>query len=465
MTYLQAIQYLESFVDYERLTDYPYKQSFRLERIRDLLNSIGNPQDYLRCIHIAGTKGKGSTAAFTAYILKEAGYRVGLYTSPHLSDFKERIRILRSRTQNLESKTCFEGMILDDELVSLVEKLKPALDKFSQSAKYGSLSFFEVYTALAFVYFKEKNVDFAVLETGLGGRLDATNVAGSYICGITPISFEHTKLLGNTLAEIAKEKAGIIKPDSIVVCAPQEKEAIEVIRGMAKEMKARLFEVGKDIFYEKQSGGFSVLGAFAEYPGLEIQLLGRHQFINAAVAIGIIEGMRFYDLILDAYFIRQGLYHTLWPGRCEVVSREPFIVFDGAQNVASAKALKEVIKESLRYKKLILVLGVSNDKDIKGICNELSELADEVILTKSANPRSSDPKVLSGYFHNKKLHLTGNTAEAKKKISDLAGKEDLVLVTGSLFVVGELRPFFISTGSVSKAVPVLDMCTKVFPAL
>ncbi|MBU0709557.1 MAG: hypothetical protein KJ793_02475, partial [Candidatus Omnitrophica bacterium] len=353
-------------------------------------------------------------------------------------------------TQNLEPKTCFEGMILEEELADLVERFKPAIDKFSQSTKYGSLSFFEVYTAIAFVYFKEQNIDFAVLETGLGGRLDATNTVKPYISAITPISFEHRQLLGYSLREIAGEKAGIIKPDTIVVSGPQEKEVMEVIRDRCKKMKVKLFEVGKDIFYEKQAERFSVLGAFAEYPGLEIKLLGRHQVINAALAVGIIEGLRFYDIILNAYSIRQGLYHTLWPGRCEVISREPFVVLDGAQNVASAKALKETIQENFRYKKLILVLGISKDKDLKGICDELSELADEVILTKSANPRSGDPEVLADYFPGKKLHLTKNTEEAREKISDLADKQDLVLVTGSLFVVGELRPPLIEASSLPK---------------
>ncbi|MBU0709709.1 MAG: bifunctional folylpolyglutamate synthase/dihydrofolate synthase, partial [Candidatus Omnitrophica bacterium] len=372
MTYPQAIQYLESFVDYERLTEYPYKQSFRLERIRGLLNSIDNPQNSLRCIHIAGTKGKGSTSAFVTYILREAGYRVGLYTSPHLSGFRERIRIIQPRTQNLEPKTCFEGMILEEELADLVERFKPAIDKYSDITKYGPLSFFEVYTVLAFVYFKEQNVDFAVLETGLGGRLDATNTVNPYICAITPISLEHRQLLGDSLGEIAGEKAGIIKPNAIVVSAPQETEVLEVIRDRCKEMKAKLFEVGKDIFYEKQTDGFSVLGAFGEYPGLAITLLGKHQIVNATLAVGIIEALRFYGIILDAYSIRQGLYHTLWPGRCEVISREPFVVLDGAQNLASAKALKEAIRENFsaeggsasggRYKKLILVLGISKDK-------------------------------------------------------------------------------------------------------
>ncbi len=245
MTYSEATHYLESLINYEKIPVYPYKESFKLERIENFLRVIGNPQRSLKCIHVAGTKGKGSTSAFIAYILRQAGFKTGLYTSPHLSDFRERIRILKRRSVNLRfgsttlttsrsrqavskrQKGCdFEGMIERKDLTRLVGKLKPAVEKYNQSSGYGPLSFFEVYTALAFVYFKEKNTDFVVLETGLGGRLDATNVVKPLVCAITPISLEHTQKLGNTLREIAAEKAGIIKNcQSIVISAPQEREA------------------------------------------------------------------------------------------------------------------------------------------------------------------------------------------------------------------------------------------------
>ena len=440
MTYPETVQYLESFINYETIPVYSYKESLKLERIKNFLTTIDNPQDSLRCLHIAGTKGKGSTSAFIAYILRQAGYKVGLYTSPHLSDFRERIRILTPNSQLPTKNPEFEGMISEDELEDLVKPLKHRIEKYNQSSEYGALSFFEVYTSLAFIYFKEKKVDFAVLETGLGGRLDATNVVNPLSCAITPISYEHTQKLGNTLRKIATEKAGIIKNQKlIVISALQEKEALDVIRGRCKELGTKLYEVNKDIFYEKTHQGFNVLGVFGEYPNLEIRLLGKHQLVNATLAVGVIEALRFYDIIVDVQSIRDGLYNTLWPGRCEVISRHPFVVLDGAQNVASMRALKETIKENFQYKRLILILGISSDKDIKGICQELYELVDEAILTQASNPRATQPEILAKHFNGKKIYITRNVKEAKELAYCLSQKEDLILVCGSLFVVGEFR--------------------------
>jgi len=439
MTYLETIRYLESFINYEQIPSYPYKESLKLERIKDFLADIGNPQDSLRCIHIAGTKGKGSTCVFITYILRQAGYKVGLYTSPHLSDFRERIRILNCESQTPNSKPDFEGMITEDELIDLVERLKPSIEKYNKNSKYGPLSFFEVYTSSAFVYFQEKKVDFAVLETGLGGRLDATNTVNPLVCAITPISYEHTQKLGNTLKEIVTEKAGIIKNQkSIVISAPQEKEVMEVIRNKCKEVGAKLYEVGKDITCKKANGQeLEIKGREEEYKNLNIRLIGEHQLINAAVAVGVIEALRSYEINVGIDSIRVGLYNTVWPGRCEVVSENPLLVLDGAQNVASACVLKEAIRENFKYKNLILVLGISNDKDMKGICGELSDLADEIILTKADNPRATEPEVLVEYCNGKKTHITRNVAEAKTLAHRIAKDQDLVLVTGSLFVVGE----------------------------
>ncbi len=460
MTYQETIRYLESFINYEKTSSYPYKESLKLERIKDFLLFIGNPQHDLKCIHIAGTKGKGSTCAFVSYILKEAGFKVGMYTSPHLSDFRERIRILRPSSKGLapKSKKVFEGMIPRRDLVSLVERLKPAIERFTKNSKFGPLSFFEVYTALAFVYFKAKAVDFMVLETGLGGRLDATNTVRPLVCAITPISYEHTQKLGNTLGAIAAEKAGIIKSHQvtkspshrlIVISAPQEKEALKVIRSRCKNTGAKLFEIGHEIVYQKSKSGFSVKGIFARYPDLRIRLLGRHQITNACVAIGIIEALKNYNINISLPNLKKGLYDTVWPGRCEIISRQPLIIADGAQNVASIRALKTAVKEKFKFNRIILVLGVSSDKDIRGISKEIIPFTDEAVLTRADNPRALSVNKMETIFRSYvngsyKITKTRSVEEALGKAINKSGKGDLVLITGSLFVVGEARMILVT---------------------
>jgi len=424
MSYRQVLKYLNSLANYEKNTNYPYKGTFKLARIENFLNLIGNPQKSLRVIHVAGSKGKGSTCAFIAYILKEAGFYVGLYTSPHLHDFRERIRILRPSVYKRRRlvKGDFEGLISKKDLASLVNELKPVITRYNRNSKYGPLTFFEVYTAVAFLYFKQEKIDFVVLETGMGGLLDATNTVNSLVQVITPISYEHTQKLGDTLAKIATEKAGIIKSNKIVISAPQKKEALNVIQDKCKKLKTKLFIVGKDI----------------EIPKLKLSLIGAHQLLNAACAIGAIGALGNYGFKISIRAMRQGIKNTRWPGRCEVIKKNPLIILDGAQNLASAGVLKSVIEDNFKYKKLILVLGICLDKDISGICRTLNPLADQVILTRAATSRAADPKKLAIYF-KRKLYLTKDVAEARLLSLRLAHKEDLILVTGSLFVVGEFR--------------------------
>jgi len=453
MTYPEVLNYLDSFADYEKNTQYSYKKDLKLARIQGFLSLLKDPQDFLRVIHVAGTKGKGSVCAFVAYILRESGFTVGLFTSPHLNDFRERIRILRPTVIKNRSKAAgFEGMISKRELTYLVKEVKPLISKYNYNSKYGRLTFFEIYTALAFLYFKRRQVNFVVLETGMGGRLDSTNTACSLVCGISPISLDHMQKLGRSLSRIAIEKAGIIKRNKqIVISACQKKEVSRIINDRCKKFCSTFYEVGKEIKYFKSRQGFNVQGLFKKYKNLRLRLLGEHQVANAALAVGLVEAASLYGFNISEPAIRAGLYNTIWPGRCEIINRRPLVVLDGAQNLASALALKKAISDNFiclpnrqrsvfsgRYKKIILVLGISADKDISGICKVFNSLADEIILTQANTKRAASAEKLAKYFR-RKLYLTQSVKEAKILANRLAKKEDLILVTGSLFVVGEYR--------------------------
>jgi len=416
MTYPEVVKYLESFINYESVRRYRYKKSLGVKRIKGFLSFIGDPQEGMRFIHVAGSKGKGSTCAFIAYILKESGYKVGLYTSPHLADFRERIRVLPGRRKNE-----FEGMISRRGLKDLVQKILPAVEEYNRISSYGVLTFFEVYTALAIRYFKEEKVDFAVLEAGLGGRLDATNAVNAVISVITPISYEHTDKLGKTLKEIAQEKAGIIKGrEAIVISAPQNREVGGVIRARCKNLGVKLLAVGR-------------------CRRLKLGLCGRHQLVNANTALKAVCALKIRGVKIKDNCIRGGLYKVVWPARCELIRQRPYVVLDGAQNVASAEALKDAIKNNFKYDKLILVLGISSDKDIKGICSKLYSLADKVILTKANNLRGLDPRSLADNFKGKESYITTSVYQARNLSMRLAKRSDLILVAGSLFVAGEFK--------------------------
>ena len=436
MTYREVLKYLESFIDYEKRPTFDYPAVMKLGRIQALLDGLGNPQRNFRSIHIAGTKGKGSTCALAYSILKESGIKAGLYTSPHLIDFKERIRISYPKERNIDEK----------ELAALVTRIKLFLDNFSKSSKFGAPSFFEVYTALAFLFFSIKKVDIAVIEVGLGGRLDATNTLEPLAIGITPISLDHTDRLGKTVEAIAKEKCGIIKENSIVVCSEQEPSVLNCIRKTVADRKAKIYVVGEDISYEPITASpdpagqtFNVRGIYGDYTLLTMPLLGRHQAANAATAIGIIESLRAHDIVICSHNITSGIRNVNWPGRLQVVAKSPWIILDGAQNEASARMLVEAVKTIFAYRKLYLVFGVSFGKDIKGLARNLFPLADEIFFTRADTPRAVSPEKIRKDFpdYEKKSVATFNVKEAVELARRRAGPEDLILVTGSLFVVGE----------------------------
>ena len=464
MNYKDTIEYIDSFINFEKIPRYQYASSFRLERMVALLDELGNPHKGLNVIHVAGSKGKGSTCAIAAYILKEAGYKVGLYTSPHLMDSRERIRILDNSSEvKGEPRTTsfarvrgmgrrvdnFEGMAGEEEINELIEEIEPVVEKFREHEKFGKVSFFEILTACAFLYFKQQQVDIAVLETGMGGRLDATNVAAPLVCGITNISLEHTDKLGDTLAKIAYEKAGIIKSESFVVSAPQEKEALDIIRKACKENNAKLHEVGKDIKYSilrsSESGQvFDLETPGHDYKNLELNLIGAHQIENASISIGMVEAIK-KKFDIKENNIREGLKKAIWPGRLQIIRKNPNIILDGAQNPASMSALISSIKGIFKYKKLICVFGISSDKDIKGVSGILDAAGDIIILTEAKdNPRAESVLKLKGYFQGSKpgIQEIKDVDEALGTAMKIADKEDLILVTGSLFVVGDALKYF-----------------------
>jgi len=430
MTYPEALEYLYSFVNHEKEDGYDYKKSFRLDRMRRLAAILGDPQKSINSVHIAGTKGKGSTSAIVASILQNAGFRTGLYTSPHLVSVRERIRIDGS-------------LISEDDLARLAGILKSAVGEMKDDIP----SFFEVYTALAFMYFKEKKIDFAVYEVGLGGRLDATNIIEALVSAITPISYEHMDKLGTTLRKIASEKAGILKEGGVCIMAPQEKEAESTIEDICNKRNVRLIRIGRDIKFKEISTGdtrqvFDVSGLCGDYLSLETSLLGYHQVVNAATAVGIIEALRFRNVPVKDDSIREGIRCARWEGRLEIIRKDPFVILDGAQNKASANALAQAIKRLFKYKRLILVLGVCKDKDIEGILEELLPISDPVVLTKSnIAERAMEPSKIREHIRrkDKTVVLTASVKEAMEKASAIAMPDDIILATGSLFVVGEIK--------------------------
>jgi dihydrofolate synthase/folylpolyglutamate synthase len=434
MNYSHALRYLDSFINYEKRDDYGYRDSFKPERMHRLVSLLGDPHKGIKCIHVAGSKGKGSTSAVIQSILTSAGFRAGLYTSPHLVSFRERIRI-------------GDELIGEDDIGRLTDRLKPAVDGMRDERP----TFFELYTALAFLYFALKKADMAVYETGLGGRLDATNVVEPLVSVITPISYEHTHLLGSTLEGIAVEKAGIIKERVVCVSAPQDDEALGAIEKACAGKDANLVLVGRDIVFEETGASdegetFNVGGLFGDYRGLRMKLLGLHQVINAATAIGAVEALKFSGIGVDGTAIEKGVASARWPGRCELIKGSPRVILDGAQNAASAKALVSTVKRLFKYRRLVLVLGVSRDKDIKGILKCLVGPADSIVLTRSAvAERAMDPAAIRDMItpRDKEVTVTDDVGAALKTALAKAKPQDLVLVTGSLFVVGEARSILV----------------------
>ena len=430
MDYQQVLDYICSYTDYEKVP-MPHDPAFYdLRRVDELLAQLGNPHLGARSVHIAGTNGKGSTAAMIASALTAAGYTTGLYTSPHLLTWRERIRV--------------DGKLISEaELAALVERVKPEVEVVNQRATYGELTTFELLTTLGFAYFKLKGVDFQVLEVGMGGKFDATNIINPEVCVITSISFDHTEVLGNSLAEIAAEKAGIIKAGCVVVTSPQPDEVDKVIQETCLGYGVELVRVGSDVTWRGLGSDlnrqlFEVMGRLGSYE-LSIPLFGQHQLGNAATAVAALEVLAEKGFNISRDSIIDGLARVSWPGRLQILRRRPLIVVDGAHNPDSARKLRQSLEQYFNFDHAILVIGTSSDKDIAGIISELFPLFDKVIVTCSRHPRATAPELLKAEFarHGVETQVAEGVATALSQALALAGDGDLICVAGSLFVVAE----------------------------
>jgi dihydrofolate synthase / folylpolyglutamate synthase len=446
MTYEEALRYWFGRVNYEQRS--PRPSDLKLDRMRALLERLGNPQRRLRVVHVAGSKGKGSTSAMLAAVLQRAGHRTGLFTSPHLARVEERIQV------NGEP-------VSPEELAVLMADVRPAVEALDahKPPEAVGVTFFEIATALGLLHFVRRRVEVAVLEVGLGGRFDATNVCLPRVAVITSISYDHVQQLGPTLANIATEKAGIVKPGRPTVSGARAAEARAVIERICAERGSPLRQLGVDFHYAHEPGLVTagadrlprvrVTTERRAWPPLEVGLLGEHQAANAAVAVAVVEQLRDEGLHLSGAAVAAGLAGVRWPARLEVVGRRPLLVLDCAHNLASVQALLDTLAESFpahapgKGPRRLLIFAGSGDKDLAGMLRLLAPHFDHAFLTRfTSNPRAVPPERLAALLRaSSDLPCTLSTtpAEVWGQVRAAAGPDDLVCVTGSVFLAGDLR--------------------------
>jgi dihydrofolate synthase/folylpolyglutamate synthase len=406
MTYDDAISFWFGRINFEVRSASP--NDLKLERMRALLRLLGDPHERVRTVHITGTKGKGSTAAMIAAVLQTAGYRVGLFTSPHLERVEERIRV-------------GDQVITADELAVHMDRIAAAAGALEGGA---ALTFFEISTALGFLHFVHRRCEFAVVEVGLGGRFDSTNVCRPLVSVITTVGLDHTAQLGNTLQEIAYQKAGIIKRGVPVVCGVTQPGPLDVIQQVAAEIGTKIIQAGQKLPTPATIG-----------------LLGRHQEANAAVALEGIHALRRSGMPISDAAIRRGLAEVRWPARIEVIRRDPTVILDTAHNVPSAEALVDTLREFVPVSgRKAVVFAVSSDKQYADMLRVLAGYFDVFHLTRYDNPRCVPPEKLAGLMEGKTVHIHQSSAEAWAAARSSASPADLVCVTGSVFLAGELQP-------------------------
>jgi len=431
MNYIESVDYIFEHTNYEMIPRVPHTVAqYDLRRVYELLERLGNPHLKAKSLHITGTNGKGSTAAMLASVMTAAGYVTGLYTSPHLITMRERFMVDKR-------------MIGEAEVAEIMTCLRPEIEGVNKRGTYGKLTVFEILTCLCFAYFAQKGCQFQVMEVGMGGRFDATNVIQPEVCFLTSISLDHTEVLGDTLSKIAGEKAGIIKPGSAVISHPQQEEADKVIRETCKEKEVNLIRVGKDVTarslgHDLEHQELEVKGQLDSYK-VVIPLLGQYQLDNTAAAAAGIEVLIEKGIKISKENLLKGLATVDFPGRMQIIHRKPFIVVDGGHNPGAARRLKEAIYEYFKPNIAILVIGISSDKDIAGIVKELSPVFKRVIATQANNPRAIRPEVIAAEFARYKIEarITESVSQALSEALATAKEDDLVCATGSLFVVGE----------------------------
>ena len=436
--YNHALDYLYSFVDYSlKKSSELAKADFNLERMRALMVLLGNPEQKYPILHVAGTKGKGSTSALMASALTAAGYKTGLYTSPHLQDYIERIQIDGRPISHIQ-------------LVELVEQIKP------QVAAVPKLTTFEITTAIGFLFFAQQKADAAVIEVGLGGRLDATNVVTPRVSVITSLSYDHMAVLGYTLTLIAGEKAGIIKPGVPVVSSPQKDEAQVVLERVAKECHAPLTLIGREVLFAggEHSLGGQTLSVSRLQKGqgkkkeaenskesviLRVPLLGQHQVVNAATAYAALKasGLKVSDTA-----IRQGFAGVIWPCRFEIVRCEPPVILDSAHNLDSFEKLDQTLEEYFPGRRVILIIGLSEDKDLTGMLGALKGRLELVLATKAVHPRAIEPQKIVETANRLGIRAEAATpvdVTLARALELAAGGGEIVLSAGSMFLTAEVK--------------------------
>jgi dihydrofolate synthase/folylpolyglutamate synthase len=442
--YEQALAFWYSLVNFERRV--PQADDLKLDRMRALLALLDNPHDRLRIVHVAGSKGKGSTSAMLASIFQTAGYRTGLFTSPHLCRVEERIQV--------------DGEAISPaELTALMADVRLAIEKMS-AGPGPPVTFFEAGTALGFLHFARRAVDVAVVEVGLGGRFDSTNVCRPVVSLITSISYDHTQLLGDRLASIAMEKCGIVKLGRPTISGATVAEARAVIERICRDRQSPLAQLGVDFRYKYEPGQVTaesdrrprahIVTNRQDWPVMELGLLGRHQADNAAVAVACVEELRRQGLAVPDEAVAAGLANVCWPARLEVVQRRPLVVLDCAHNVASAQALVDTLLTSFPPARRLLVFALSNDKDAAGMLRALAPHFAHILFTRyRLNPRSVPPEHLIELLRPiaaVPASACATPEEAWQRARESAGPSDLICVAGSVFLAGELRPLLVGSG-------------------